>query len=212
MVSKSKLFSRIAYNIILFVRHMIGVVQTPYETYRRLAKGEHLLQILPLLLVCIGYFGWSSLVHHGITAHPYLLTFSFGKLVAGFIVTYMLVVVSLVGVGRAIGGVGGIRTIVLPWTYSLVPTIVWFFGTSVMTLLFPPPRTVSILGQAFSFLFLSFSLFLFFWKAILYYLTLRLGMKLSMGKIFIASLILFPLGALYAVALYQMGIFRIPFI
>ena len=212
MASKTLIVSRIIYISILFFRHMVGVVQTPYETYRRLAKGEHLLQVLPLLLVCVGYFGWSSLVHHGITAHPYLLTFSFGKLVLGFVVTYSLVIISLVWVSRVIGGVGGFREIFLPWTYSLAPTILWFLGTSIMTLVFPPPRTLSLPGQILSFLFLSFSLFLFFWKAILYYLTLRFGMKLSMGKILIASLVLFPLGALYAVAMYQMGIFRIPFI
>lgn len=211
MVSKS-LYFRTVYNLVVFVRHLVGVVQAPYETYRHLAKGERLFQVIPLFLISVGYFGWSSLVHHGITAHPYLLTVSFSKLLVGFVITYTLVVSSLVMVGNMVGGKGSVRTVLLPWTYSLFPTILWFFITSVMTLVFPPPRTMSFLGQAFSFVFLSFSLFLFFWKAILYYLTLRFGMKLSMGKILISSLILFPLGALYAVVMYQLGIFRIPFI
>lgn len=203
---------KLVYLLVLFLRHTIGSVQSPYETYRELSKGNHLLQVVPIFLLCISYFGWSSLVHHGVSAHPFYLTASFTKVLLGSLGTFGIVLLSLVVVGRLVGGIGGFRTIILPWTYSLLPTILWFFTTSGMTLLFPPPRTLSFLGQLFSFLFISFSIFLLFWKGILYYLTLRFGMKLDMGKIFLASLILFPLGALYALFMYQAGIFRIPFI
>lgn len=212
MVSKTYLLAKGIRLAFLFVRNAVGSVQTPYETYRKLAKGDDLFQAIPLFLICISYFGWSSLVRFGLSSHPYQLSFSFGKLVIAASVTYILILFSLVFIARLVEGSGSYRSVFLPWTYSLLPTVLWFFTTSVMTLIFPPPRTESFLGLLFSFLFLSLSLFLFFWKGMLYYLTLRFGMKLDMGKIMIASLILLPLGALHAVVMYYLGIFKIPFI
>ena len=211
-MNASKIVTLIVTSLMLFIRSAVGSIQTPYETYRRLAKGEHLLQAAPIFLISFAYFGWSSLVHHGVTANPYLLTVSFSKLVFGFLGGFGMIILSLILIGKLVGGVGDLRKVFLPLSYSLLPTIIWFFATSIMSLVFPPPRTISFPGQLFSFIFLSFSLFLFFWKSILYYLTLRFSMRLDMGKIFTASLILFPLGALYALVMYRMGIFRVPFI
>ncbi|MBI4130254.1 hypothetical protein HY468_02985 [Candidatus Roizmanbacteria bacterium] len=198
--------------LILFLKHVWGSIHTPYQTYRKLAKGEHVWQALPIGVLTVLYFSWSTLVHHGIRTHPFFLTVSFTKVVLGSLGTFGVVLVSLVVVGRLVGGGGGVGRIFLPWSYSLLPTLLWFFTTSMLTLLLPPPRTTSIPGQVFSFLFVVFSLFLFFWKGVLYYLTLRFGMRLDLFRIVIASVILFPLGALYALIMYKLGIFRIPFV
>lgn len=206
------LFARVIIGFILFVRNIIGVVQTPYETYRNLSKGNHPEQLIPLVLIVCAYFAWSALVRHGIRANPMLLTYSFSALFMASIVTFGLVVGTIVVAGRLFHGTGSFRTVVLPWGYSLTPTIMWFWITSMLWVVFPPPRTGSVAGQLLSFVFIITSLFLFFWKGVLYYLTLRFGMKLDLVKILGVSAVIFPMGALYAIIMYRLGIFRIPFI
>ena len=105
-----------------------------------------------------------------------------------------------------------LRTVFATWIYSYVPTILWFVITAIFYALLPPPRTTSYLGQAFSIVFITLSIGLFLWKLLLYYLTMRLALKLDFKKIIIASLFIFPIGILYSLLMYKLGIFRVPFI
>lgn len=203
---------RIIRGVFICIRHAAGVFHTPYTTCRTLSKGESLEQMIPIGLIALSYFVWSALVHHGVSVHPLLLTFSFGKIVFYSVTTYILVVSALIAVSRMVGGTGTIAGVVMLWTYSLLPTIVWFYGASLLWLFFPPPRTASIAGQMLSFVFLVFSLYLFLWKGVLYYLTLRFGMRLGFWRIMLVSFIIFPLGFYYALIMYRLGIFRVPFI
>jgi len=199
-------------SLILFLQNSWGSIQHPYNTYRKLAAGKNSIQVIPLFLLCLIYFGWTTLIHVGLRSHPLLVSFNFVKLTIAFVATFFLVIGALFLVSRLFGGKGTLQNLFLPWSYSLMPTLIWFFSTSLLWLSFPPPRTASVQGQLLSFLFIVFSLFLFYWKGVLYYLTLRFGMRLDFFRIAGVSLVIFPLGALYAVILYRVGIFRIPFI
>lgn len=198
--------------VILFLQNAWGSIQHPYDTYRKLAQGKNVIHVVPVFMLCLIYFGWTTLIHVGLRSHPLLISFNFVKVGSASAATFLIILGTLVGVSRVFGGKGSIKTVFLPWSYSLLPTLVWFFTTSLLWLLFPPPRTASAQGQFLSFLFIVFSLFLFYWKGVLYYLTLRFGMRLDFFRILGVSLVVFPLGALYAVILYKVGIFRIPFI
>lgn len=197
---------------ILFAQNAWGSLQHPYTTYRNLTEGKNWLQVTPIVLLCVAYFSWTTLVHVGIRSHPLILSFNLAKLTIASIITFFLVVSVLVWVSRLFGGKGSFQSVVLPWTYSLLPTLLWFFTTSLLWFLFPPPRTVSWGGQALSVVFLVFSWFLFFWKGVLYYLTLRFGMRLDLLKILGVSAVVFPLGFLYSIVMYRLGIFRVPFL
>lgn len=211
-INKTNFLILVVRSFTIFARNSIGVLQTPYESCRRLSKGNNLEQSIPIFLIVLSYFAWSALAHHGISAHPFLLTFSFGRLLTAAVVTYVLVIGSIVVVGKVFRSKGSVKSVFLPWTYSLLPTVAWFFATSLLWFLFPPPRTTSFTGQLLSFAFIVFSLFLLFWKGVLYYLTLRFGLRIGLWKIISVSIIIFPLGALYAIAMYRLGVFRIPFI
>lgn len=199
-------------SLILFLQNSWGSIQHPYDTYRKLSEGKNRIQVVPLFLVCFIYLGWTTLIHVGLRSHPLLVSFNFFKLTVASIVTFLAILGTLVGVGRVFGGRGSVQSVFLPWSYSLLPTLMWFFATSLLWLLFPPPRTVSIPGKALSLAFLVFSWFLFFWKGVLYYLTLRFGMKLDFLRILGVSAIIFPLGFLYSILMYKLGIFRVPFL
>jgi hypothetical protein len=196
---------------LVFVKNAWGALHTPYETYRALASGKHPLQLIPLFLVVGSYFGWSALVHNGIFVHPFLLTWSFGKLSIAVLATQVFIVALFYVLGKRVGGQGSVLSVLMPWSYSLIPTVIWFYSISILWLLFPPPRTISIQGQVLSLVVIMMSLFVFYWKIILYYLTLRFGMKLNMQQIVKASLIIIPLGIFYSWGMYRLGIFRIPF-
>ncbi len=195
----------------MFLQTCWGVLNQPYVTMRRLAQEGKIHEVIGIFAGSIIFFLFVTPLRAD-SFHPLLLTYNFGLLTSGFLFTFFLVVASFYLVGRLLGGAVALRSIVILWAYSLLPTLMWFAVTSALFVMLPPPRTVSVMGRLFSIVFTAFCLGLFFWKGILYYLTLRFGLRFDLGRIFLASIILFPLGIVYAVVMYRLGIFRVPFI
>lgn len=196
--------------VISFLKNFWGSIQKPYTTYRRLVS-EDPYQLLVIFTLVGGYFFLvSPLKVHSF--HPFLLTLNASRLFTVALASFLLACFVLLGLGKLFKGQGTLAGVLMTWGYSLLPTLIWFLATSIFYVILPPPRTESILGKSFSLLFLTFSLSLFFWKGILYYLTLRFGLKLDLFKIIGVSLIFFPLLALYSYWMYTLGIFRVPFV
>lgn len=194
-----------------FGRNIIGLVTRPYETCRRIVEKANLLELVYVGAVLALYFVLASLVKVA-SFRPFLLTRQFFVLAGAAGVTYCLVVAISWGIGRLVGASGKFRGLAVLWGYSLIPTVIWFFVTSVLYVLLPPPRTTSIRGVIFSVLFLVFSVTLFLWKTTIAYLSLRFGLKLDLGKILLVCVLVFPLLGLYSIGMYRLGIFKIPFI
>ncbi len=197
--------------VISFGRNAVGVVTRPYETYRTLverAKGWELVCVAGLIA---GYFTLASLVKVA-AFRPFLLTREFIVLMGAAVVSYGVVVGLLWIIGRLAGGKGTFAGFACGWGYTLLPTVIWFFTTSALFLLVPPPRTTSVAGIVFSGLFLVFSVTLLFWKLMLGYLTLRFGLKLDLARILVVAGIVVPVLGIYSVGMYRLGIFRVPFL
>jgi hypothetical protein len=194
-----------------FARNMVGLVTKPYETYRKIVNHGSRWELIPLAILIGSYLGIASVVKIA-AFRPYILTKQFVVLGTAVMITYGLVIGLLWIFGKIVGGKGELKTIALGWAYTLVPTTIWFLATSLLYVLIPPPRTGRPLGILFSVLFLLFSSVLFFWKIILSYLTLRFGMKLDLLRIGIVFCIVIPIVAMYSIAMYQLGIFKIPFV
>lgn len=96
--------------------------------------------------------------------------------------------------------------------YSLVPTIVWFFITSSLYFVFPPPRYETFLGTTFSILFIIFSSSILLWRIILWYLTIRFSLKAQFLTILIVMFMYGVWYVPYTFLMYHFRIFRIPFI
>lgn len=196
---------------IRFIRTSWGLISEPYVTMRRLSSEGGIVDGVGMWAAILAGFVLIAIMRAK-SLHPFLLTYNFGLLTLGVVFTYLLVVVGIFVVGRLFGGKGTLPTIALLWTMSLLPTLLWFAIASFSYLVLPPPRHLTFSGKLFSLVFIAGSLALFFWKGILYYLTLRFGMRLSLLRIIAASAIIFPLGVVYSIVMYRMGIFRIPFI
>jgi hypothetical protein len=197
---------------VYFLRNTVGCINKPYITYRKLAEDKtDGLQTIYIMFMVLGYFTFASLLRAGIR-NPYLLTFKFNSLTLAFISGFLLSIAIFILMGKVLRGETKIRQVFVLWSYSLLPTVIWFFATSILYIVLPPPRTFSILGKISSIVFISFSIGLLFWKVILYYLTLRFGLRFDLKRIFYTTAIFLPVISLYTLITYKMGIFRIPFI
>ncbi len=198
-----RLLKRVIYNI-------WGSVQNPYVTYRELVTQDP-LQLVVLFAAISGYFVLvSPLKFH--TFHPFLLTLNIARLLTAVIFTYLAICCLFYVLGLMLKTGVKLRSILMGWGYSLVPTLLWFFTTSFFYVILPPPRHETILGRLFSLLYITFSVSLFFWKGILYYLTLRFALKLDFLKISLVSIIFFPLLGIYSYIMYVLSVFRVPFV
>ena len=197
--------------LVSFGRNIIGLVTHPYETCRRIVEKGNPLELTYVVMVLALYFILASLVKVA-SFRPFLLTRQFFVLVGAAGITYCLVVAIFWGIGRLVGASGKLKGLAVLWGYSLIPTVIWFFVTSVLYVLLPPPRTTSIRGVIFSVLFLVFSITLFLWKTTIAYLSLRFGLRLGLGKIFVVLAGALPILGLYSYGMYRVGIFKIPFL
>lgn len=176
---------------IAFCRNISGLVVRPYETYRRIIdKGSVWELVFIAMLVMVSAF----------------------RFVVAAGATYVLVVVLMWIVGRRVGGRGMLKSVALGWGYTMLPTVFWFFMTSLLYIVLPPPRTTSAAGIAFSVLFLVVSATLFFWKLTLGYLTLRFGLKLDLARILVVVAIVGPIVGVWSWGMYRLGIFKVPFL
>lgn len=194
-----------------FLQNSVGLATRPYETYRRLVSRGSWWELVYLALVGASYFATAATVRTA-AFRPFLLTRQFLTLGSGAIALFCLAVFIFWTVGTLLGAKGSLKGVMLGWAYTLVPTMVWFWVTSLLYIIVPPPRTTSVLGIVFSVLYLLFCVTLLFWKMTLSYLTLRFGLKLDLVKILAVSTIAVPILVLYSVVLYRFGVFRIPFL
>lgn len=196
---------------VAFIRNTAGLVTRPYETYRRIVEHGTLWE-LPFIGILVGlYLAIASVVRTS-AFRPFLLTKHFVTLGVSAVITCLFVVILAWISGKIVGSKGSVSRIGLAWSYTLVPTVVWFLVTSLLYILLPPPRTTSFAGVAFSLLFLVFSVTLFFWKGMLAYLTLRFALKLDLKNIILVTALSAPFIAMYSLVMYKFGIFKVPFL
>lgn len=197
--------------VLSFGQNIIGIAARPYETYRRIVSRGSAWELLCIGVALCLYFVSASVARTA-SFRPFLLTKGFVVLAAATVVSYGVTVLLFWVGGRLAGAKGKFQGFALGWGYTLIPTLLWFWSTSILYVLIPPPRTTSSGGMLFSVLYLLFSATLLFWKVILSYLALRFGLKLDLGKIIAISIVVLPILFLYSIGMYRIGIFRIPFL
>lgn len=200
-------------SFVLFIRNSAGSINNPYSTFRTLSlKTGNFWQIIYIHLLIFFYFFLSSILKTGLQ-NPFLLTMKFNSLYLSAYIGFTLMI-GLFYLSYKLftkRNFSFIPVIVL-WSYSLWPTLYWFFATSLMYILIHPPRTLTLPGKIYSLSYLSLSLTLLLWKIILYYLTLRFGLRLGLFQISLISFFIISSLILYSFVMYYLGIFKIPFI
>lgn len=196
---------------VTFGLRVLGIMVKPYETYRDIVERSRYGELGVIGIVATLYFVVASIVKTSLF-RPFLLTKQWIVLEVGAIVTFALAVSLFWYVSGFFGRNGNIKGFIVSWGYSLIPTVVWFWMTSLLYVLLPPPRSTQGTGIVFSALYLLISLTLLLWKITLSYLSLRFALRLDLGKILLVSSLVLPLLGIYSVYMYRIGVFRIPFI
>ncbi len=202
----------ILHSFLLFLKNVVGCINNPYSTFRRLAtETKDHGHVICIFLLVVGYFAFASAVRSGIR-NPYLLTIQFNVLLLAASVGFIGMILLMYSIGRIFGAQPRIQTLIVLWAYSLLPTILWFFATSALYVPLPPPRSVSVLGKVYSVAFVTFSMGMLGWKVILYYLTMRFSLRFDLLRIALVSAIIVPMIVGYSILMYRLGVTRIPFL
>lgn len=204
-------FDYIIISAVLFGQNIIGIVACPYETYRRIARNGKISELAYIGALLLCYFGLASFIRVS-SFRPFLLTKHVFLLFGTAAVSYCIITATLWFLSRIFGGRGFFKQFAIAWGYTLIPTTVWFFITSILYMILPPPRTERLLGILFSIVYLTVTSMLFLWKCTLCYLALRFGMKLDLQKIIAVAVLSTPFFVSYSLLMYRFGIFRVPFI
>lgn len=197
--------------LVILAANLWGLVLAPYPTMRRISLHSSLFEAGLLWLAVLPVLSLVVLSKHGLR-HPFLLSFNINYLFRVSMVSLLLVVVLIYFLGRLASKKADFLAVLVCWSYTLVPTMIWFALTAVLYVLLPPPRTGSLWGQLFSFFYLTASIVLLLWKGLLYYLVLRFSLRLNLKQIMTLSMVLLPTLAGYSYLLYKRGIFKVPFI
>jgi hypothetical protein len=201
-------FSSIAVDILssllLVLKRFFLLIITPYKTMRKISLENDYWQIAIILFLVFLYF---KFIYY-LRPNPYPATFVF----IIFIFNFSLTVLFFYFFSKKLNKDIKLSNFIFTLSYSLFPTLIWFIVNSFLFLLIPPPRTLSILGRVFSIFFISFSVSFLIWKIILVYLAIRFSSKLNFYRIIYSILLYLCLFLPYSVFLYQLKIFRVPFI
>ena len=187
-------------SFVLFIRRSIGLILTPYATMRKISLESSWGELIWIFLLTITYFLITNTVRFWING---LL----GAL--GLFVVSILFLSSLPA-----GGIFRERLsrMFITWTYTLLPTLIWFYTTLLFYFLIPPPRTISLLGKSFSIFYIALSVSLLLWKLILVYLSIRFSLRVHLYRVIYYMLIYLALSIPLWIFLYNSGISRIPFV
>lgn len=196
---------------VVWGRTIIGLMIRPYETFRRIVDRGRLGELWYVGALSTAYFALASVVKVA-SFSPFLLSRQFVVLSLGAVSSYAVAVAALLIAGYAIKAKMKLSALAIAWGYTLIPTVIWFFMTSLLYVILPPPRTTSIMGIAFSVLFLVVSATLLWWKVMLAYLTVRFVMKIDLPRILAVCVIFVPIVAAYSTLMYRWGIFKVPFL
>src|SRR3989338_5197974 len=230
--SLSHILAHILSSLILVARNFLFLIISPYKTMRRIAKETDFGQLVIIFCLAVAYFYYAQTVRQR-AFHPLLASPSIAASLGMFGVTFILITKFFYYVSQRMSIMDGAdehakgnktykanktnvsiqyKPFVFTFAYSLLPTFIWFYATSTLYYLLPPPRTTSFLGKGFSMVFIVFSVSLLLWRIVLLYLSIRFSTKASFYRIAL-SMALFTLWFLpYCYAMYKLEIFRIPFI
>jgi len=195
-------------SLIVLIRYFFYLIFFPYQTVRKISLEKDYYQSLIIFLLIFSYFKFAYFLKN--KPYPATLTFSV------FLFHFFLTLIFFFCLGNLITRKRkkeiSFLSLLVTFSYSLLPTLIWFGSVSLLYLFLPPPRSPSFLGVSFSVFFIAFSLSLLIWKMILVFLSLRFSLRLNFYQIIYLWLLYFLWFIPYSFGLYYLRIFKIPFI
>ena len=193
-------------SLIIVLQRIVLLILYPYKSMRRISRETDHLQIVIIFSFILVYFYFANELRE-YTYEPIIL----------FILTvfhYIASVFFFYFIGTIFNKSHSIqlKPYLFTLAYTFIPTLVWFGTNSVLYAILPPPRNLTMLGTAFSVVYVSFCVAVFLWKLILEYLALRFSSEQPFYRIIYMLLLYIALVGPYFFMMYVMGFFRVPFI
>ncbi len=200
---KSIIFSFFA-SLFLVLQRVIHLIFFPYKTMRKISLEKDLTQVGIIFFLVLVYF---------LTANTFR-SFDYPPLFLFFVtcIHFLMAIIFFYGMTKFFNKDISFQPFIFTFAYTLIPTLCWFWASSFLYEILPPPRTLSILGRSFSVVYLTFSISMFIWKLILWYLAVRFSTKLAFYRIMYLMILFASIAAPYSIVLYGIKMFRIPFI
>lgn len=191
-------------SLLIVSRNFVLLIFSPYKTMRKISQerdmGQLYIIFAAVLIYFLGAYTKKTLVY------PSWLLFIV------FLANFALTIVFFHITSRLLHRMHNLRSLVFTFSYTLLPTLIWFVTNAILYSILPPPRTLSLLGKAFSIFFVSFSLSLLVWKFILVYLSLRFSTGQTFLRVVYIIVIYLCIFLPYSILLYHFKLFRVPFI
>lgn len=194
-------------SFLLLSNRFVGLILNPYKTMRKISLEKDYWQPGIIIGLIFIYFKFIYYLRDKI----YPATFIYVSFVINFFltVTFFYLVSKLFSKNKK---EVIFSNFLFTFSYSLLPTLVWFLLTSFLFIFIPPPRTFSLLGKGFSIFFITYSSSLLIWKLLLFYLAVRFSSKQNFYKVIYMILLYLLWFTPYSIFLYSFKLFRIPFI
>ncbi len=200
----SNLTVRILSSCVVFARRVFLLITQPYQTMRKISFSYDTNQLAIILLFCFCYFLFSSQIR-GNALYGVVLFFFFLLLLIGTTQFFYWF-------GKQFEVGISYRVVLFTYCYTLIPTLFWFLTNAILYVILPPPRTVSLLGKGFSLVYTTYSVSLLIWKVLLVYFSIRFSARLGVYRIIYLMILYLLMLVPISVLMYQLRIFRIPFI
>jgi hypothetical protein len=191
-------------SLIIVFWYFIRLIFYPYKTMRKILKEKDIVQVFFIFFLVFLYLKFAYFLKD----NPYPASFLFLIFLLGF----FMMVFFFYFLSKFFKKEAKFLSFLFGFSYSLLPTLIWFGTNSLLFLLLPPPRTISILGQSFSIFYLAFSISLLAWKLILVYLTIRFATGFSFWRIVYLLLLYLLIFIPYTLLLNLLKLFRVPLI
>lgn len=194
-------------SFLIVLKRFVGLIFNPYKTMRRISEEKDYYQPTIIIGLVFVYFKFIYFLRDKI--YPATLIYVL------FIINFLLTVAFFYLLSKLfIKNKKEITfsSFVFTFSYSLLPTLIWFLSTSILYIILPPPRMFSLLGKGFSIFFIAYSLSLLIWKFILVYLAVRFSSKQNFFRVIYMIIFYLIWFIPYSIFLYQFKFFRVPFI
>lgn len=194
-------------SFLLLFNRFIGLILDPYKTMRKISLEKDYWQ--PGMIIGLVFIYFKFIYY--LREKTYPATFIYVSFIFNFLLTiiFFYFLTKLFSKNKK---EINFLSFLFTFSYSLLPTLVWFLSTSILFIFLPPPRTLSLLGKGFSIFFVTYSLSLLAWKIILVYLAIRFSARQNFFRIFYMIVLYLSWFIPYSIFLYNFKLFRIPFI
>ncbi|MCA9371588.1 hypothetical protein KC726_01695 [Candidatus Woesebacteria bacterium] len=204
MASETTIVSWLA-SLLLVLQRFVRLIIAPYKTARTIVQERDITQSIIILALVLVYIIWAHHIRPYATS-PYIIflltVFQLGVKSSYFYVFFRFASQEKVSY----------KAFFVGYTYTLLPTLMWFMLNSLLFVLIPPPRRFSLPGTWFSIVYIAIGTALFFWKVIMEYLITRFSSKARLSRVVYSWILFVMLFLPYMYVLYQLKIIRLPII